>query len=233
LIDGNNCIDYRSAAIDVNPYDEGSARNLTLTNNVMNCPSGLSVTSVDIYIRESAGMQSSNVVVARNTSYNSASRMILLQQHGATQRSVFVAENFSPNMTTVNHFQAFDLDNASANITATYQWTFRDAFNVVQSHAKKGKGFIATTNVGGVVSVPGSFLTIVPATDGENITDFVSTVGDGALEFTLCNNSGSNSMIIKNNASKIRTKTNADVTIPPNAAAMFVMRSATIAQQQG
>jgi hypothetical protein len=233
LIDGNNCIDYRSGAITVNPYDEGSGRDIVITNNVMDCPSGISVTSVDIHVLESVGMQSSNIVISRNTSFNSAARMILLQQRGTGKRSIFVADNFAPNMTTANHFQAFDLDNSSVNVTALYQWTFRDAFNAVQNHSIKVKSIISTTNTGGVVSIPGSLVSMAPATNGENVTDFVSAVGDGSLMFVLANYSGANSITIKNNSAKIRTKTNADVTIPPNGAATFIMLSPTVALQVG
>lgn len=233
LIDANNCIDYRSAAIHLNPYDEGSVRNITVTNNVMDCPSGISVTSVDIHILESAGMQSSNLVISRNTSFNSAARMILLQQRGAGKRSIFISENFAPNMTTANHFQAFDLDNSSVSVVGLYQWTFRDAFNAVQNHALKIKGIVPVTNVSGAVAISGSLVSLVPATAGENITDFSSSVGDGSLMFILANYSTANAITIKNNAAKIRTQTNADVTIPPNGSAAFVMLSPTVALQIG
>jgi hypothetical protein len=226
-------LDYRSYAIDINSDDAGSVRSSDFVDNRMGNPSGMSTKDIDIYIRESAGMPMGDLFFENNRSLSTLGRFIVVEQRGGTKRSIFVSDNKAPYLTTANHFKAYNLDAANADISSVYPISMRDAYNIEQQAATKVRSYAAGTIDGaGQLIVTSGFMRVTPAVGGQNLVSVVSALGDGCLEFTLANNSSVDPITIKYDPAKIRTKTKADVVIPAYGAVKFIMLDA-IAQQNG
>lgn len=226
-------LDYRSYAIDINSDDAGSVRSSEFIDNRMGNPSGMSTKDIDIYIRESTGMPMSDLFFESNRSLSTLGRFIVVEQHSGARRSIFVSDNKSPYLTTANHFKAYNLDAASADISSVYPISMRDSYNIEQHAAIKYKNYASGAIDGsGQLSVSASLMRVTPTAGGQNLVSLSSALGDGGLVFMIANNSPTDTITIKYDPSKIRTKTKADVVIPGYGAATFAMID-SIAQQTG
>lgn len=226
-------LDYRSYAIDINSDDAGSVRSSDFVDNRMGNPSGMSTKDIDIYIRESAGMPMSDLFFENNRSLSTQGRFIVVEQHSGARRSIFVSGNKSPYLTTANHFKAYNLDAANADISSVYPISMRDPYNIEQHAAIKYKSYASGSIDGsGQLSVSASLMRVTPTAGGQSLVSLSSALGDGGLVFMIANNSPTDTITIKYDPAKIRTKTKADVVIPGYGAATFAMID-SIAQQTG
>ena len=145
-----------------------------------------------------------------------------------------VADNYGPNITTARYLQVFDRENASADISSLYAWRHTDDFGITRENASKINAWAAEAITAGAVDVRSNAISVTPSAANVDITAFVNQLGAiGLAEFRLRNAHGTNTVTIKHDATKIITKTRADVVIQPGTVATFVFLNSSVVAQDG